>query len=76
VGSVKRSFFVRVSGNAEEKLDRIKELFGEVDIVKAPGVTGETGFVTGVMTEEKFEKGFKELEGAITRIRVDNREDK
>ena len=76
VGSVKRSFFVRVSGSEEEKLDRIKELFGEVDIVKAPGVTGETGFVTGVMTEEEFEKGFKQLEGAITRIRVDNREDK
>lgn len=75
VGSVKRSFFVRVSGSEEEKLGRIKELFGEVSTVKAPGVTGEFGFVTKIMSEEEFEKGYEKLEGAITRIRVDNRED-
>lgn len=75
VGSVKRSFFVRVSGDEADKLPEIKELFGEVSTVTAPGVNGEFGFVTQIMTEEEFEKKYLKLEGAITRIRVDNREE-
>ncbi|MBR4719788.1 MAG: homoserine dehydrogenase [Lachnospiraceae bacterium] len=75
VGSVKRSFFVRVSGSEAEKLPGIRELFGEVSTVTAPGVTGEFGFVTGIMSEKEFNKGYDKLDGAITRIRVDNREE-
>lgn len=75
VGSVRRSFFVRVSGSEDEKLSRVKELFGEVDTVTAPGVTGEFGFVTMIMSEEEFDKAYEKLDGTITRIRVDNREE-
>ena len=72
VGSVKRSFFVRVSGSEEERLPGIEELFGKVNTVKAPGVSGEFGFVTGVMREDDFDKRYEKLDGAVTRIRVDN----
>ncbi len=72
VGSVKRSFFVRVSGSEDKKLKEITELFGEVSTVTVPGITGEFGFVTKVMSEQEFNKGYEKLDGAITRIRVDN----
>ena len=72
VGSVRRSFFVRVSGSEDKKLEEINKLFGEVSTVTAPGVTGEFGFVTKVMSEDDFNKGYEKLNGAITRIRVDN----
>jgi homoserine dehydrogenase len=75
VGSVKRSFFVRVKGSEGEKLSEVEELFGKVSTVKVPDITGEFGFVTGVMREDDFDKGYEKLNGAITRIRVDNREE-
>ena len=74
VGSVKRSFFVRVSGSEDSKLPEVKKLFGEVRIVKVPGLADEFGFITEVMNEDDFDKGYEKLNGAITRIRVDNRE--
>ena len=76
LGSVKRSFFVRVSGSEEEKLKRVNELFGEVRTVKVPGLDGEFGFITKVMREDDFNVGYDMLDGAIRRIRVDNVEDK
>ena len=72
VGAVKRSFFVRVSGSEDKKLARINELFGKVSTVKAPGLDGEFGFVTEVMSEDNFNKGYEKLDGALSRIRVDN----
>ena len=75
VGSVKRSFFVRVSGSEDSKLPEVKKLFGEVRIVKVPGLADEFGFITEVMSEDDFDKGYEKLNGAITRIRVDNREE-
>ena len=76
IGSVKRSFFVRVSGSEDEKLPRINELFGEVRTVKVPGLDGEFGFITKVMREDDFNVSYDMLDGAIRRIRVDNVEDK
>ena len=76
LGSVKRSFFVRVSGSEDEKLKRVNELFGEVRTVKVPGLDGEFGFITKVMCEDDFNVGYDMLDGAIRRIRVDNVEDK
>ncbi len=76
LGSVKRSFFVRVSGSEDEKLKRVNELFGEVRTVKVPELDGEFGFITKVMREDDFNVGYDMLDGAIRRIRVDNVEDK
>ena len=73
VGSVKRSFFVRVSGSEADKLASVESIFGQVSCVKAAGVTGEFGFVTREMSEDDFDEKYKKLDGAITRIRVNQR---
>ncbi|MCR4806047.1 MAG: homoserine dehydrogenase [Lachnospiraceae bacterium] len=73
IGNVKRSFFVRVSGKQEEKLAAVEAIFGPVSCVKAAGVTGEFGFVTGQMSESDFDEKYKKLDGAITRIRINQR---
>jgi homoserine dehydrogenase len=73
VGSVRRSFFVRVSGSQDEKLAAVESIFGQVSCVKAAGVTGEFGFVTREMSEDDFNQKYKKLDGAITRIRVNQR---
>ena len=72
VGSVKRSFFVRVSGSEDKKLGEITGLFGEVKTITVPDLKDEFGFVTPVMSEDEFNKRYEKLDGAITRIRVDN----
>lgn len=73
VGSVKRSFFVRMSGSETDKLAGVEAVFGPVACVKAAGVTGEFGFVTRQMSEDDFNDRYRKLDGAITRIRVNQR---
>ncbi len=62
----KSQFFVRTS----EKCEKITEVFGEVEYVEAPGVTGEIGFLTETMTEEAFEQKAGSLGSILQRIRV------
>lgn len=60
-------FFVRVSGSPEEMGARVRELFGEVTLLKV--VDGEFGFVTEAMEESCFDAKIKQLDGVRTRIR-------
>lgn len=60
------AFFVRTT----ESEAKVKEVFGDVTFVKAEGVTGETGFITKVMTEEEYEEKAAKLEGIKQMIRV------
>lgn len=59
-------FFVRTT--SEEAA--VKESFGEVEFVKAEGVTGELGFVTEQMTEAEFEEKAAKLSGILQMIRI------
>ena len=67
-----KKFFVRVSGSAEDKLQEVEAAFGKVEVIPAEGVEGEFGFVTDVITEEKYEEAAKKVEGVITRIRMED----
>ena len=58
-------FFVRTN----ESEEAVKEVFGEVEFVKAEDVTGEVGFVTSVMPESEFETRAAKL-AVIQKIRV------
>lgn len=58
-------FFVRVKNGTE---DRVKDLFGDVDICHAEGVKDEYGFVTEPMTVKTFEEKKSQLDGFIARI--------
>ena len=51
----RRKFFVRMKGSEEELLPQILESFGEVEVVKVPGLDGEFGFITPVMMEGDYE---------------------
>lgn len=64
-GKSESRFFVRTT----EGKDQIKALFGEVEFVEVPEISGETGFLTGTMSEEDYEKKSGEL-NVIQRIRV------
>ena len=51
----RRRFFVRMKGSEEELLPQILDSFGEVEVVKVPGLDGEFGFITPVMMEGDYE---------------------
>lgn len=51
----RRKFFVRMKGSEEELLPHILDSFGEVEVVKVPGLDGEFGFITPVMMEGDYE---------------------
>jgi homoserine dehydrogenase len=62
-------FFVRVPADVTEAT--VKELFGDVNVVKADGLDNEYGFVTGIMTEGKFAEAAAKV-NVISRIRIDD----
>ncbi len=59
-------YFVRTSAD----LSRVKELFGEVEKVDA-GISGEMGFVTGMMSEGEFKEKKEALPGVLQYIRFE-----
>lgn len=59
-------FFVRTTDDEAD----VKAVFGEVEFVAAEGVTGERGFVTGLMTEADYEEKAAKLPGILQMIRV------
>lgn len=64
----RRRFFVRVKKDFENK---IRDIFGDVEIIRLGELKDETGFVTPVMTEKDFEEKLNSLNGVITRIRIE-----
>lgn len=71
VKDVEKRFFVRIQGNADEKKEQLEKKFGEISVIKVGGLDGEFGFVTGVMTEEKFAECAAEFPEILHRIRVE-----
>lgn len=64
-GKNESRFFVRTT----EDKEKIKSLFGEVEFVEVPEISGEVGFLAGKMSEEDYEKKAGGL-NVIQRIRV------
>lgn len=60
-------FFVRATDSEEA----VKSVFGDVEFVKVADITGEVGFLTGVMSEEEFADKSAKLENMLQRIRVE-----
>ena len=55
ISQVRQRYFVRMKGSEEELLPQILDSFGEVEVVKVPGLDGEFGFITPVMMEGDYE---------------------
>lgn len=71
VDSVENKFFVRVSGSLEHELAKVKEIFGQVEIVTVPDVADEFAFVTAPLSEAAFKEKANQLGAAvISRIRA------
>lgn len=66
-----KRFFVRISGEPEALKAHLESKFGSIEIVRAEGLTGEFGFLTGVLTERAYEENAKEFPGILHRIRVE-----
>ena len=68
ISNSRKQFFVRASGVADHK--KIRSLFGNVEFISVPGVEGEYGFVTEVMTEAQYQKCAEKLGTVISMIRI------
>ena len=66
-----KRFFVRISGEPEALKAHVESKFGPVEIIRADGLEGEFGFLTGVLTERVYEENAKEFPGILHRIRVE-----
>lgn len=71
VADSKRSFFVRVNGNASKDIAAVNAVFGKVCAVTLEGVDDEFGFVTEVMREKEFEEKLSKITGVISRLRIE-----
>ena len=63
---IENAFFVRAAADKTE----IEAVFGQVEFVTLPEGSGESGVVTGVMTEAAFAEKSAELGGICSVIRV------
>lgn len=63
----KKKFFVRAALN---DISEAEAVFGKVEEVNA-GISGEKGFITGIMSEREFEEKSEKLGCVITRIRIE-----
>jgi homoserine dehydrogenase len=66
-------FFVRMKdkGLDDDQMVTIKEAFGDVLYVKAPGVKDELAFITNPIKEEEFAEHLKKFDDVYSVIRVD-----
>ncbi|WP_346706921.1 homoserine dehydrogenase [Massilistercora timonensis] len=68
-----RRFFVRMKGEAKEMLPGLEKTFGKVEVVQVPGLDGEFGFTTCVMTEGAYEDRAKRYQDQILHmIRIED----
>lgn len=68
----KHKFLVRIQSADIDDVDMedVKNAFGDVLYVKAPGITNETAFITKPMEEGTFQEAIQHFTGVINTIRV------
>ena len=66
----KNAFFVRISGEAQQRQEELEAVFGSFDIVKV--VEGEFGILTKEMTEAEYMEKAGKITGILNRIRLAN----
>ena len=70
IKDVEHRFFVRVKGNLQEDKEKIEVLFGKAEFIGVPGLEGEFGFVTELMSERTFDEKAAALPEVLGRIRI------
>ncbi|MCI8711018.1 MAG: homoserine dehydrogenase [Ruminococcus sp.] len=69
--AISRRFFVRMPGDAREKLPAVKESFGSVTLVEVEGLDGEFGFLSEEMTEGEYAKCAERFPEILHRLRIE-----
>lgn len=64
-------FFVRISGDASERLSEVAKAFGKGEVVNVDGITGEFAYVTEAISEKEYAAAAAELDGIISMIRYE-----
>lgn len=64
-------FFVRISGDASERLSEVVKAFGKGEVVTVDGITGEFAYVTEAISEKEYAAAAAELDGIISMIRYE-----
>lgn len=64
-------FFVRISGDASERLAEVTKAFGKGEVVTVDGVTGEFAYITEAITEKEYATAAAGLDGIISMIRYE-----
>lgn len=72
ISTAKRRFFVRISGDANEKLAEIENIFGKVEVITVPDLTNEFGFITEVLTEAQYKEMANNCQDILNRIRIED----
>ena len=68
IDDVEFTYFVRVKNEAAAQ---VKEVFGDVKEIRGSNVEGEFGFITEKMMEKDFKAKAAQLDGMISRIRME-----
>lgn len=70
VEEMKCAFYVRVSGNPDNRLAGLRQAFGDAKEILLGGVTDEFAIITPVMTEGEFARAAEKVDGIESRIRL------
>ena len=71
VENAKRRFFVRIAGKVSDRLDEIKAVFGDVELVTVEGADNEFAVVTEEITEKDFSEKLAKVSAVVGRIRIE-----
>jgi homoserine dehydrogenase len=63
-------FFLRIKGEEGERLPQLTEVFGALETVKVPEISGEFGIVTGSLEEGAFADLCSKTDGILQTIRL------
>ena len=70
--NVASKFFIRFEGAVNaDKLEAIEAAFGKGEVIAAPGVHGEFGYLTEEITEKHYADATKNFDGIISMIRYE-----
>lgn len=70
ISKTSRAFYVRIKGSKAEKLDAVKEAFGNVQVVELENVNDEFAVVTEMMEEGRFENATAAFGCIVNSIRL------
>lgn len=70
MNEVTNRFFIRVANDTDDIKNQVQQLFGDVEEVRAEGITGEYAFITSEITEKDLKAKKESINHVLNVIRV------